>query len=87
MAIESICKIVKEKPDHYDLRVIKLEKSNINDLQVITFIDGLMKSEKAHVLQELSLAFNNISDPGAEKFAVFLDFNTCKLKFLNLHWN
>ena len=51
------------------------------------FIDELMGSSKAHILEELSLAVNNIGDQGAEKIGAFLDFENCKLKVLNLHWN
>ena len=50
-------------------------------------VDALTKSEKISMLQELSLAQNEISDLGAEKISQFLDASGNSLSVLNLHWN
>lgn len=69
------------------MRVIKLENSGITDQLLITLIDSFIQSDKPYVLNELSLALNEITDVGAEKIAAFMEFNGNKLKVLNLHWN
>lgn len=50
-------------------------------------IESLIASDKPHMLLEVSLACNHISDPGADKIAQFLDCPGNQLKVLNLHWN
>ena len=46
-----------------------------------------MTCDKPHMIKELSLAKNQITDVGAEKIAVFLEFSSTALKTLILHWN
>lgn len=64
-----------------------MESSGLNDANVATIFDALMRSEKPYMLLELSLACNHITDVGAEKLASFLDFSGNQLRVLNLHWN
>ena len=48
---------------------------------------GFEESDKPHMLQEISLAGNFITDMGAESIADFLDYASQRLKVLVLHWN
>ena len=79
--------MLKTASETIDLRVIKLENAGIFDSQVCLLIDSLMASDKPHMLVDLSLAKNNITDVGADKISQFLDYSGNLLQVLNLHWN
>jgi Ran GTPase-activating protein (RanGAP) involved in mRNA processing and transport len=46
-----------------------------------------MTCDKPHMIKELSLAMNFITDLGAEKIASFLEYSGSALKTLSLYWN
>lgn len=46
-----------------------------------------MTCDKPHMIKELSLANNHITDVGCEKIAIFIEFSGSAIKSLSLHWN
>ena len=73
-SIEHISNILRFGRENIDLRVIKLENSNITDPFVAILMQNLILSEKPRMLIELSLANNSLSDIAADKIAHFLEF-------------
>jgi len=86
-SIEHISNTLKVASELLDLRVIKFDNAGIVDSQVCLLVESLMNCEKPHMIKELSLAKNMITDVGAEKIGEFLDFSGSALKRLSLHWN
>ena len=66
---------------------MKLDKSLITDKAISTLLQGFEESDKPHMIQEISLAGNFITDLGAESIAEFLEYASQRLKVLILHWN
>ena len=87
LSIEHISNTLKIDSALLDLRVIKFDNAGIVDSQVSMLIDSLMTCDKPHMIKELSLAKNQITDIGAEKIASFLEYSGSALKVLSLHWN
>lgn len=87
LSIEHISSTLKMASETIDLRIIKFDNAGIVDSQVCMLIDSMMACDKPHILKELSLASNNITDVGAEKIAQFLEFSGSALKCISLHWN
>lgn len=50
-------------------------------------LDFLLQSERPDMLQELSLAKNDLTDLSGEKVAAFLEYPGTTLKIFNMHWN
>ena len=69
LSIEHICNTLKIDSSQLDLRVIKFDNAGIIDSQVCMLIDCLMTCDKPHMIKELSLAMNQITDVGAKKIA------------------
>ena len=86
-SIEHISNILKISSDQLNLRIIKFDNAGIMDAQVCMLIDSLRTCDKPHMIKELSLAMNQITDIGAEKIAGFLKYSGSALKTLSLHWN
>lgn len=74
-SIEHFTKTLKTKSETLDLRIIKLHKAQITDQSVSKLLKGFEECDKPHMLQELSLAGNFITDVGAEAIANFLDYS------------
>ena len=87
LSIEHISYTLKIDSAQLDLRVIKFDNAGIIDSQVCVLIDSLMTCDKPHMIKELSLAMNFITDLGAEKIASFLEYSGSALKTLSLYWN
>ncbi len=87
LSIEHISYTLKIDSAQLDLRVIKFDNAGIIDSQVCVLIDSLMTCDKPHMIKELSLAMNLITDVGAEKIASFLEYSGSALKTLSLYWN
>lgn len=74
-SIEHISNILRLGSDNIDLRVIKLENSNLSDAFVGILMENLIHSDKPRMLVELSLANNSLSDTAANKIAQFIEFD------------
>lgn len=74
VSIDYFTKLLKTKSESLDLRIIKLDKANISDEAIKKLLKGFEESDKPHMLQELSLAGNQITDRGAESIAEFLEY-------------
>eukprot|EP00347_Sterkiella_histriomuscorum_P017331 403349792 len=87
--IKYIGDMLLQNHENFNLRVLKLEQTQISDFSLIELISALDQAseQNKHQLQELNLACNLITCVGAERIAQYIGKNPVSLRVLNLHWN